>query len=56
MIPELGRYAATVLGAYAAASVLIGGLVVLSVLRAGQVKRALERIERGARGVRDGRS
>ena len=52
MIPELGKYAGAVLGAYGAAIALLGGLVLLSLLRGRSVKRALERQE-GRRGDRD---
>jgi heme exporter protein D len=45
MMPELGRYAGTVLGAYAAALVLLGLLVAVSVLRAARVRRTLARLE-----------
>ncbi|MHA3980170.1 heme exporter protein CcmD [Halovulum sp. GXIMD14794] len=44
-MPDLGDYAGAVLGAYAASGVLIGGLVVLSVLRARRVRAALRRAE-----------
>ena len=46
MIPELGKYAGAVLGAYGAAIALLGGLVLASLLRGRSVKRALERQER----------
>lgn len=49
MMPELGKYAATVLSAYAVSLLLIAALVGLSVLRARRVRRDLERVEKGAR-------
>lgn len=45
MMPELGKYAATVLSAYAVSLLLIAALVVVSVLRARKVRAELERIE-----------
>lgn len=51
-MPELGRYAGAVLGAYGAAFGLLGGLVLVSLLRAAAVRRALERQEH-LRGGRD---
>ena len=41
MMPELGKYAGVVLGAYGAAIVLIGGLVVLTLWRGARVRAAL---------------
>jgi heme exporter protein D len=52
VIPELGKYAGAVLGAYGAAIALLGGLVLVSLLRGRSVKRALERQE-SLRGDRD---
>ncbi len=46
MTPDLGKYAFAVLAAYGATFVLLGGLVLVSLLRAGAAKRALERQER----------
>lgn len=46
MTPDLGKYAFTVLGAYGAAALLLGGLVLVSVLRAAAARRALDRQER----------
>src|SRR5690606_7367429 len=37
MIPELGRYAATVLGAYSVTLMLLGGILVASLWRAARV-------------------
>ena len=45
MIPELGRYAGTVLGAYAVTLVLLGGLLAASLWRAVRVRRLLGEIE-----------
>jgi heme exporter protein D len=56
MMPDLGRYTATVLGAYGVTLALIAGLVVVSLWRAASVRRELARIEaqmgRGAEGTR----
>lgn len=41
MMPEMGKYAVTVLGAYGATLVLLIGLVVQTLLRGAKVKRAL---------------
>ena len=45
MMPELGKYAHTVLSAYAVSILLILGLVAVSLLRAGKVKKQLQEIE-----------
>ncbi|WP_306115169.1 MULTISPECIES: heme exporter protein CcmD [unclassified Roseovarius] len=45
MMPELGKYADTVLSAYAVSILLILGLVAVSLLRAGKVKKQLQEIE-----------
>jgi heme exporter protein D len=45
MIPDLGKYAGTVLGAYGAALLLLVALVVLTLWQGRRVKRALEDIE-----------
>ena len=50
MIPELGKYAGVVLGAYGVALGLLAALVLVSALRAAQVRRALARVEREAGG------
>ena len=52
MIPDLGKYAGTVLGAYGAALVLLVALVVLTLWQGARVKRALEAVE--ARAKSDG--
>lgn len=44
-MPDLDRYAATVLGAYAVTLVLLGALVAASWWRAAAVRRALARAE-----------
>ena len=46
MLPELGRYAGTVLGAYAITFVLVGGLVAVTFRRGAAVKRRLAEAER----------
>ena len=45
MMPDLGKYAAEVLSAYAATGVLVGGLVALTVAQARRARRAMR--ERG---------
>ena len=52
MIPDLGKYAGTVLSAYAASLVLMAALVVFYVYRSRKSRRALEQIEQRMR--RDG--
>jgi heme exporter protein D len=55
-MPDLDRYAGTVLGAYAVTLVLLGGLLLVSLWRAARVRRALAEVEagmgRGADGTR----
>ncbi len=51
-MPDLGKYAGTVLSAYGVAILLIVGLIVVTVWRGARVKRALEAQE--ARMGRDG--
>lgn len=46
MMPDLDRYAETVLGAYGVTIALLLGLVLASCWRAARVKRALEEVER----------
>ena len=45
MMPDLGKYAAAVLGSYAATLVLIAGLVALTFWQQSRVKRALAEAE-----------
>ncbi len=45
MIPDLGKYAADVLSAYAVALLLLVGLVVLSVRQAAKARAALAQVE-----------
>lgn len=45
MMPDLGKYAVAIGGAYAAATVLLVLLVALSLWKAAVVKRALKEIE-----------
>ena len=45
MMPELGKYAGTVLSSYAVSLALIVLLIVVSVLRSRRVKAELQRIE-----------
>ncbi|WP_111430352.1 heme exporter protein CcmD [Rhodobacteraceae bacterium DSL-40] len=50
MMPDLGRYAGTVLGAYGATIALLAALVAVSLWRSARVRRALERAEAEIRG------
>lgn len=45
MMPELGKYADTVLTAYAATIILMGVIIVFSVIRARKVKKQLKELE-----------
>ncbi|CUI80273.1 heme exporter protein CcmD [Cognatishimia activa] len=45
MMPDLGKYAGTVLSAYGASIILIVGLVWLSVRAAKKSKKALDKLE-----------
>jgi heme exporter protein D len=45
-MPELGKYAFTVLASYGVTLVLVGGLVALTLWRGAKVRRALEAQER----------
>lgn len=45
MMPDLGKYADTVLSAYAVSIFLIVALVAVSMIRAGKVKNQLQEIE-----------
>jgi heme exporter protein D len=45
MMPDLGKYASEVLGAYAVSLVLIFALVWLSIARARKTRAALDKIE-----------
>lgn len=44
-MPDLGKYAAAVLGSYAVAIVLILALVAISLWRGAKVRRALQDVE-----------
>lgn len=44
-MPDLGKYADTVLSAYGASLVLLAGLVVLTILRGRKVRREMETLE-----------
>ena len=44
-MPDLGKYAVTVLAAYGAGMALIVGLVALSLWQGAKVKRALKAVE-----------
>lgn len=52
MLPDLGKYAATVLSAYGASLLLLAALVALSLGRGRKVRREMEDVERRVR--RDG--
>ncbi len=52
MIPDLGRYAGTVLSAYAATLLLLGLLVAVTWLRSVRVRRRLAETEARVRGAR----
>lgn len=45
MMPDLGKYADAVLGAYAVSVVLLIGIVALSIWQARRAKAALEEVE-----------
>jgi len=45
-MPDLGKYADTVLAAYAVSLVLILGLVLVSVIRSSRVKKQLEAVDK----------
>lgn len=45
MIPDLGKYADTVLSAYAASLVLLLALVILSIRRGRKVRAEMEQVE-----------
>lgn len=49
MMPDLGKYAETVLSAYAVSVVLIVVLVLLSIRRGRKVKSQLEAVEKKVR-------
>ncbi|MCJ8139812.1 heme exporter protein CcmD [Falsirhodobacter halotolerans] len=49
MIPDLGKYAATVLGAYGLTFLLMGGLIGLSIWQAARMRRKLAEVERRVR-------
>ncbi len=51
MMPDLGRYATTVLSAYAASVILILGLVALTLWQGARMKRRLAEIEARAKGL-----
>lgn len=45
MMPELGKYAAAVIGSYVATIAVLGALVVVSLWQGRRVKRALAEVE-----------
>lgn len=46
MIPDLGKYAGTVLSAYGASIVLLAGLVWMSLRASKKAKKDLQKVER----------
>ena len=48
MMPDLGKYAGTVLSAYAAAMILMAALVAVSLWQGAKIKRALAAAEQRA--------
>jgi heme exporter protein D len=44
-MPDLGKYAETVLSAYAVSLVLILGLIVVSILRSNRIRKELQKVE-----------
>ncbi len=56
MMPELGKYAGSILAAYGVTLALLVLLVAFSALRGSQVRKALARLERETQGDRDGRT
>ncbi len=46
MMPDMGKYAFTVYGAYAATIVLLAGLIALTIWKGAKVRRALEAQEK----------
>ena len=46
MMPDLGKYAGTVLGAYAAALLLLAALVAVTLWQGARMKRALDAADR----------
>lgn len=52
-MPDLGKYAFSVLGSYAATAVLVAALVGLSLWQAARMKRALAEVE-ARQGKHDG--
>lgn len=55
-MPELGKYAGSILTAYGVTLLLLVLLVAVSAVRGSQVRKALARLERENRGDRDGRT
>jgi heme exporter protein D len=45
MMPDLGKYAVSVLGSYATSLVLIGLIVAVSLWRGARVRRSLREVE-----------
>lgn len=50
MIPDLGKYAATVLGAYGATLAVLAVLIIATVMRGRKVRAELEAVEQRIRG------
>ena len=52
MLPDLGKYAVTVLSAYGVSILLLVGLIVMSVAKGRRVRKQMQEVE--ARGNLDG--
>ncbi len=53
MMPDLGKYAFTVLSAWGVTLVLMGGLLVLTLWQGARMRRQLEAAEARARAAKD---
>ncbi|MBT9382272.1 heme exporter protein CcmD [Pseudooceanicola sp. CBS1P-1] len=51
-MPDLGKYAGSVLSAYAVSLLLLAVVIVVSVMRARRVKRRMEEVEARAKHAR----
>jgi heme exporter protein CcmD len=49
MLPELGRHGGYILASYAAAFIVLGGLIIASIAANRSARRALDRLERDGR-------
>ncbi|MDF0602498.1 heme exporter protein CcmD [Psychromarinibacter sp. C21-152] len=55
MMPDLGKYAGTVLSAYGISLALLLGIVVLSVVQARRMRRRLDAAENRRLGAQEGK-